>query len=168
MDSEWAHSPGAPHPMGRDEAGGPEGALGSRESETGPLAELTGWPAWQPQGKKGTTDPSPGLPETHTWLLVDHVEQEEEDHTDGDEGRPPGEQEHDDHGDDRPKQRCPLAVVSERGSPPWWGAQDSTLWSLPLSPHSWAGSGWQCPQRPEPGSQPLPTHLASWGWPWKH
>lgn len=148
MGSEWAPSLGAPHPVGRDEAGGPEGALGSTDSETDPLAELTGRLAWQPQGEKGTPDPQ-GLPETRTWLLVDHVEQEEEDHADGDEGRPPGEKEHDDHRDDCPKQRCPLAVVSERGSPPWWGAQGtgvpSTLWSLPLSQHSWAGSGWQCP-----------------------
>lgn len=63
----------------------------------------------------------------HTWLLVDHVEQEEEDDADGNKSGPPGEKEHDDHGDDRPEERRPLAVVSERGSPPW--SEDAGWWA---------------------------------------
>lgn len=68
MGSEWAHSLGAPHPMGRDEAGGPEGALGSTDSETGPLAELMGRLAQQPQGEKGTPDPQGRLRHTPGFL----------------------------------------------------------------------------------------------------
>lgn len=67
---------------------------------------------------------------SHTWLLVDHIEQEEEDDSDGNESGPPGKQEHDDHRDHCPEQRHPLAVVAEGGSPPWTGPGQCTCpWS---------------------------------------
>lgn len=43
----------------------------------------------------GDVGPSPEPP--HTWFLVEDIAQEEDDDAKGDEGRPPGQQEHDDH-----------------------------------------------------------------------
>lgn len=54
-----------------------------------------------------------------TGLLVESVSQKEEDNTEGNEGRPPGQQEHDDHATHSAQQRQPLTVEPEGRTPPW-------------------------------------------------
>lgn len=113
VGSEWARSHRLLTPREGTRLEGQSRARESTEPEAGSLAELKGRMAGSaPSGGVGEPEPLGNL-RPHTWLLVDHVEQEEEDDADGDEGCPPGEKEHDDHGDDRPKERRPLAVVSE-------------------------------------------------------
>jgi len=52
-----------------------------------------------------------------TGLLVERVSQKEEDDAEGDEGRPPGQQEHDDHTNHGAQQRQPLTVEPEGRTP---------------------------------------------------
>lgn len=103
----------------------------------------------------------------HTWLLVDHVQQKEEDNSNGDESRPPGKKEHDDHGDHCSKQCCPLAIVAEGGSPPWVGPGSVHVphaQELPLGPELQQGRAAmpQCPGLcPPPRISKAPTHQSS-------
>lgn len=57
-----------------------------------------------------------GLP-PRTRLFVEDVSQEEDDNAEGNEGCPPGQQEHDHHRDGGPEERGPLAVIPKGGSP---------------------------------------------------
>lgn len=57
----------------------------------------------------GDTGLSPEPPRTR--LLVQDIAQEEDDDAEGDEGHPPGQQEHDEHRDGGAEERGPLAVL---------------------------------------------------------
>lgn len=58
------------------------------------------------------------LYELLTWFLVHNITKQKEDDAKGDKSSPPGEQEHQHHRDNCPKQSSPAAVVFERWPPP--------------------------------------------------
>lgn len=57
------------------------------------------------------------VPQLHTWLLIENISEQEDHNSNGDEGSPPGQQEHDDHGHNGSKESHPLAVIIEGGPP---------------------------------------------------
>lgn len=114
-------------------------------------AEGTGQQRGQtPRG--GHTGLSPEPPRTR--LLVEDVAQEEDDDAEGDEGCPPGQQEHDDHRDGGAEERGPLAVIPKGGSPACTQTQTAAAAGCP---HPTAG------MEPGPGRGP-PGELVTEEW----
>lgn len=104
---------------------------------------------------------SVGLCGKLTWLLVQRVPQKEHDHTDGNDGRPPGQQEHDHHTDHGDQQRQPLTVEPEGRTPACRQSTNTVVTTpqLSLQASQWPPEGcwfsdWLCPGRLANSSDP--------------
>lgn len=101
---------------------------------------------------------SMGLCGKLTWLLVQGVPQKEKDHTNGNDGRPPGQEEHDHHTDHGDQQRQPLTVEPEGRTPACKQKTNTVVTTLQLSSQTsnWPPGGWRLSDWPRPRSLSLP------------